>query len=81
MHFTTPMATRIVLIIIGIIIDMNMNYMNRTVYLAIVSTLHWYNRYIYLPTTCDDGFSAVSFVVLGCEELAGTVAASVTGSV
>ena len=36
---------------------------------------------IYIPTTCDDGFSAVCVVVLGCEELAGAAAVSVTGSV
>ena len=37
--------------------------------------------HVYIPTTCDDGFSAVCVVVLGCEELTGAVAASVTGTV
>ena len=36
---------------------------------------------MYIPATCDDRFSAVCVVVLGCEELAGAVAVPVTGTV
>ena len=40
------------------------------------------DNFIYIPATCDDGFSAVCVVVLGCEVLVGAiVAASVTGNV
>ena len=38
--------------------------------------------FIYIPATCDDGFSSVCVVVLDCEELAeAAAAASVTGNV
>ena len=47
-------------------------------------TLHYFDilyMHMHIPTTCDDGLSAVCIVVLGCEELAGAEAASVTGTV
>ena len=40
------------------------------------------DNFIYIPATCDDGFSSVCVVVLDCEELAeAAAAASVTGNV
>ena len=49
------------------------------------SSLHYLGIIVttYIPTTSDDGFSSLCscVVVVGCEELARVVAASVTGQV